>query len=45
MISLEPTTDPQGKCSHGGKFDTSATTSAAVGGINKETGTAIKRYR
>ncbi|XP_061182850.1 von Willebrand factor A domain-containing protein 7-like [Saccostrea echinata] len=35
-----PTTDPQGKCSHGGKLDTSATTSAAVGGINKETTTA-----
>lgn len=40
MILLEPTTDPQGKCSHGGKFDTSASTSAAVGGINKETVTA-----
>lgn len=40
MIPLEPTTDTQGKCSHGGKFDTSATTSAAVGGINKETVTA-----
>eukprot|EP00105_Crassostrea_gigas_P030488 XP_011452806.1 PREDICTED: von Willebrand factor A domain-containing protein 7 isoform X2 [Crassostrea gigas] len=36
----KPTTDTQGKCSHGGKFDTSATTSAAVGGINKETVTA-----
>lgn len=40
MIPLEPPTDTQGKCSHGGKFDTSATTSAAVGGINKETVTA-----
>nr|XP_022338687.1 von Willebrand factor A domain-containing protein 7-like [Crassostrea virginica] len=37
----KPTTDAQGKCSHGGKLDTSATTSAAVGGINKETNSAL----
>ena len=41
IFALEPTTDAQGKCSHGGKFDTSATTSAAVGGINKETNSAL----
>ncbi|XP_055997711.1 von Willebrand factor A domain-containing protein 7-like [Ostrea edulis] len=36
---FKPTTDQQGKCSHGGIFDTSTNTSAASGGINKETTT------
>ncbi|XP_062605380.1 von Willebrand factor A domain-containing protein 7-like [Saccostrea cucullata] len=36
----KPTTNTTGKCSHGGKFDTSATIVAALGGINKETNTA-----
>ncbi|KAK3104893.1 hypothetical protein FSP39_012645 [Pinctada imbricata] len=35
----DPVTNTQGKCSHGGVFDTTWNTSAATGGINKETNT------
>ncbi|XP_071103194.1 von Willebrand factor A domain-containing protein 7-like [Haliotis cracherodii] len=34
--SKDPQTHQTGKCSHGGPLDTSSTTSAATGGINKD---------
>ena len=38
LLQGDPATNADGKCSHGGKFDSSGNTSAALGGINKETG-------